>query len=184
MRRTYLAGLLPLLVCAGCAQTLQPQSFGDGTPEMQPLTFFSGHTHSHSIMETSGGEPEQLFENDGIGTVDTEGTLHLTQHFTYPDGKVQERDWIFHRTGDHTYEGTANDVAGTAHGEAYGNVFHLTFTLELSPGNSLKDVSLEEWMYLQPDGNAVNRVLVSKLGLTAAMVTEYFRHVPEDGHKP
>ncbi len=183
MRLSFIAVLLTLFACAGCSQTLTPQAFSDNTPEMQPLTFFSGHTHSDSIMETSGGEPEQVFKNDGLGTVGTDGTLHLMQRFTYSDGKVQERDWAFHRTGDHTYEGTANDVAGTARGEAYGNVFHLTFTLELSPGNSLKNVSLEEWMYLQPDGNVVNRVLVSKLGLTAAMVTEYFHHVSEDDHK-
>jgi hypothetical protein len=169
--------LIPLLSCLGCTTAMQPQDFEGRTPTMSPLQFFVGHTHSWGIVESASGEPTETFETDAIGTIDPDGTLHWPQHLTFSDGKVQERDWVFHKTGDHTYEGTANDVAGIAHAETYGNLFHLTFTLELTPGNSLKTVSMEEWMYLEADGSIVNRVLVSKLGLTAGMVTEYFRHL-------
>jgi hypothetical protein len=177
MRALNFALLLPVLACAGCAHTLQPQDFSGKTPELLPLQFFAGHTHSWGIVETAGGEPEETFETDAIGAVDADGILHWPQHLTFSDGKDQERDWQFRQTGDHTYEGTANDVAGTAHAEAYGNLFHLTFTLERSPGDALKNVAMEEWMVREQDGSVVNRIIVTKLGLTAAMGTEYFRRL-------
>jgi hypothetical protein len=113
-----------------------------------------------------------------VGTRDPDGTLHLHQDFLYADGKTNSRDWTFHQTGDHTFTGIAADVDGPAKGEAYGNLFHWTYDLELDPGNSLKNVAMEQWMYLQDDGTVVNRVTIRKLGLTVAMVTEYFRKLP------
>jgi hypothetical protein len=177
MRLIQLAVLIPLFACAGCAHTLQPQDFNGKMPELLPLQFFAGHTHSWGVVETAGGEPEETFETDAIGTVGADGTLHWPQRLTFSDGKVQERDWRFRQTGDHTYEGTANDVDGIAHAEAYGNLFHLRFTLERSPGNALKDVDMEEWMVREQDGSIVNRIIVSKLGLTVGMGTEYFRRL-------
>ena len=156
---------------------MQPRDFSEQIPQMLPMQFFAGHTHSWGIVETADGEPSEKFETDAVGTIDADGVLHWPQRLTFDDGKVQERNWVFRQVGEHSYEGTANDVAGTAEAEAYGNVFHLKFRLELSPGNSLKNVSMEEWMYLEDDGSVVNRVIVSKLGLTAGMVTEYFRHM-------
>ena len=137
MRSLKLACLLPLLACVGCANTLQPQDFKDQTPEIRPMQFFTGHTHSWGIVETGSGEPRERFETDAVGYVDADGALHWPQRLTFDDGTVQERDWVLRQTGEHTYEGTANDIAGTAHAEAYGNLFHLTFTLETTPGNSL-----------------------------------------------
>jgi hypothetical protein len=177
MRSLKLACLLPLLACVGCSSTLQPQAFKDQTPEIRPMQFFTGHTHSWGIVETGSGEPKERFETDAVGYIDADGSLHWPQRLTFADGKTQERDWVLRQTGHHTYEGTANDIAGTAKAEAYGNLFHLTFTLETSPGNSLKNVSMEEWMYLEHDGSIVNRVTVQKLGTTIGMVTEYFRRM-------
>jgi hypothetical protein len=177
MRLVRSACLLPLLVCMGCSTTLTPQDFAGHGPDLVPDRFFVGHVHSWGIVETADGQPTERFETDANGTLDADGTLRWPQTLTFDDGTVQQRDWVFHRTGDHTYEGTANDVDGVARGEAYGNLFHLKFTLETSPGNSLKNVQMEEWMIREPDGGVVNRVTVRKLGLTIAMVTEYFENL-------
>ena len=179
MRLPKLFAALSVLACAGCTTTLTPQDFSAGTPELQPLKFFQGHTHSWGVLETASGEPTQRFETDATGTLESDGTLHWPQRLTFADGTAQTRDWTLRRTGEHTYEGTANDVAGTAIGEAYGNLLHLTFTLETKPGNSLKNVTMEEWMVLEPDNTIVNRILIRKLGLTVAMGTEYFRQIGE-----
>jgi hypothetical protein len=157
---------------------MQPQDFTGRVPVMDPLAFFTGHIHSAGIVETATGAPDETFTTEMTGTRDPDGTLHLHQDFSFADGKKNSRDWTFRQTGDHTYEGTAADVDGPAKGQAYGNLFHWTYALELSPGNSLKTVSMEQWMYLEDDGTVVNRVTVRKLGLTVAMVTEYFRKLP------
>ena len=76
------------------------------------------------------------------------------------------------------YEATANDMVGTATGEASGRAFHWQWTLALSPGNSLKNVTMEQWWYLLDDGSMMNRTtVVSKLGYIAAEVTEHFAPV-------
>jgi len=67
-------------------------------------------------------------------------------------------------------------MIGAARGEAYGNVFHWSFRLALSPGNPLGNVRMTQWMYLQPDGRTmVNHTTIRKLGIVVAQVTEQFR---------
>ena len=63
---------------------------------------------------------------------------------------------------------------GTAVGEASGRAFHWQWTLALSPGNPVKNVTMDQWWYLQPDGSMLNRTTVRKLGFIAAEVTEHF----------
>ena len=68
-------------------------------------------------------------------------------------------------------------MVGTATGEASGRAFHWQWTLALSPGNALKNVTMEQWWYLLEDGSMMNRTVVSKLGFIAAEVTEHFAPV-------
>ena len=64
---------------------------------------------------------------------------------------------------------------GEARAEAYGNVFHLEFTLDVSPGNPLLRVHMSQWMYLQPDGRTmINRAVLTKGGVIVAQITEQF----------
>ena len=81
------------------------------------------------------------------------------------------------RTGPGRFEATANDMVGTAVGEASGRAFHWQWTLALSPGNSLKDVTMDQWWYLLDDGSMLNRTTIRKLGYIAAEVSEHFAPV-------
>ncbi len=67
-------------------------------------------------------------------------------------------------------------MVGSATGVTEGNSFHWTFTLALSPGHSLENVEMTQWMYLQPDGRSIlNYTTIRKLGLVVGKVTETFR---------
>ena len=157
---------------------MQPVDFAGATPTLDPLAFFTGHIVSSGMVETASGAPDEAFTSDMMGTRGPDGSLTLKQDFSFADGTKPTRVWTYHKTGDQTFEGTAADVSGPAKGEAYGNLFHETYTLELDPGNALKNVAMEQWMYLEDDGTIVNRVTIRKLGLVVAMVTEYFRKLP------
>ena len=102
----------------------------------------------------------------------------MVQHLTLGDGKAQTRDWHMRRIAPHRFEGTANDMVGTAKGEAAGPVFHWRWTLASSPGNPLLNATLDQWMYLMQGGAMVNRTTVSKLGFILTEVTEQFEHRP------
>ncbi len=89
----------------------------------------------------------------------------------------QQRHWRIRRVDAHRYEATANDVVGTATGEAYGNAFRWEYTVALKPGNPLYNVRSEAVDVLaggRPRRWSTGRA-VNKLGVEVAQVTEFFR---------
>ena len=165
--------LLPGLT-TGCA-TRSPESFSSGRPVMDPGRYFAGHTHSWGVFESPSRQPTKLF-----GTVTDghwqNGVLHFEQDINFAGGKTSHRSWLIRRVDAHHYTATGTGIVGTAHGEAYGNLFYLHFTMDLSPGNPLAHVGMTQWMYLQPDGRTmVNCDRITKAGVTVAEITEQFQ---------
>lgn len=162
------------VVLAGCASK-QVESFKDGRPLFRPEKYFAGKTHSWGVFETRSGEPTQLLHTETIGRWDG-SVLHFEQDLTFEHGRTMHRSWLVRRLDEHRYSATGTGIVGVAQGEAYGNVFHLDFTLDALPGNPLGRVQMSQWMYLQPDGvTLVNRDTLSKAGLIVAQITEQFR---------
>jgi hypothetical protein len=154
---------------------MKVSDFQQGRPEFQPTKFFAGRTNSFGVMEDGGGAPRQIVRTETTGRWEGD-TLRLEQDLTLGENKPQHRSWRIRKLDAHRYEATANDIVGTVQGEAYGNVFHWSFTLALSPGNPFANVSMTQWMYLQPDGKTmVNHSTIRKFGTVVAQVTEQFR---------
>jgi hypothetical protein len=168
---------LILAICAitfgGCASR-EAASFKDGRPLFDPGAYFRGRTHSWGIIESRGGEPSQVL------TTQTQGhwrgdTFHFEQDLAFEKGKRQHRSWRLRRVDAHHYTATGTGIVGEALGEAYGNVFHLGFTLDVAPGNPLLNVHMSQWMYLQPGGRTmINRDVLSKGAVVVAHITEQF----------
>ncbi len=171
IRFLALAGLLALTSCA----SMKVSDFAQERPRLDPVEFFSGETVSSGVMEGRGGAPTRRVTTHTAGH--REGsTLRLEQDLAFSDGSKQHRSWRIRRLDAHHFEATANDMVGTATGEAYGNVFHWSFTLALSPGNPLARVQMSQWMYLQPDGRTLlNHSTIRKFGIVVAQVSEQFR---------
>jgi len=168
------------LALAACGGGGGSERFADGTPRFEPEKFFAGRVRSWGVIEDRSAHPTRRFTTEIVGRPDGD-TLVIEQHFAFDDGTTQQRVWRLRRVDEHRYEATANDVVGPASGEAWGNLFHWRYKLALDPGNPLKNVRLEQWMYLQEDGETmVNRATISKFGVIAAEVTEFFRRVPTD----
>lgn len=180
-RHLLFAGTLVMLV--GCA-SMQPSEFARGKPVFDPAQFFTGHTKSFGVRENRGGAPVASVETETFGRWKGD-TLFLEQDLILGGGKPQHRSWRIRRLDAHHFEATANDVIGTIRGEAYGNVFHWSFTLALSPGNPLANVRMSQWMYLQPDGQTmVNHSTIRKAGVVVSQVTEQFRRDAAVRDKP
>ena len=170
-------GPLAVLALAGCSHALAVRDFAGSAPALDPLAFFTGHTHSWGVLENRAGAPTATLTTDGEGVLQ-DGVLHMHQTIAMSDGSVQHRDWQLARTGPGRYEGTASDMVGRARGEAAGRAFHWGFAIALSPGNPLETVRFEQWMYLMEDGSLVNRTTIAKLGVILAEVTERFTRRP------
>lgn len=169
--RTIFCSTAAALLVSGCA-SMKPSDFAANRPTFDPVAYFTGHTTSSGVLETRGGKPKERVMTETSGR--REGNvLVLEQDLHFSTRPTQHRSWRIRKLDEHRYEATANDMIGVARGEAYGNVFHWSFTLSLSPGNPLANVRMSQWMYLQPDGRTMaNHSTIRKFGFVAAQVTE------------
>lgn len=154
---------------------MTPTDFTGDKPIFEPEKFFAGHLHSWGVVENRSGAPTSRFTTDIVGRRDGNSVV-IEQHFAFDDGRRQDRTWRLQRIDAQHYEATANDVIGTATGIAAGNAFRWQYTLALSPGNSIENVQMIQWMYGVDDGSRMmNRVTVEKFGIIVAEVSEFFR---------
>lgn len=161
----------------GCSTPLPVSGFAGMPPAFDPVHFFTGHVRSWGVIEDRSGQPTSPVVTDCTGEADGPDGLRMTQRLTIGTDAPVTREWRMRRTGPGLFEATANDMVGTAIGEASGRAFHWQWTLALSPGNSLKDVTMDQWWYLLDDGSMLNRTTVRKLGYIAAQVSEHFAPV-------
>jgi hypothetical protein len=165
---------LLVLALAGCSDPLPVAGFRATPPALDPVRFFTGHVRSWGVLEDRSGQPTAIVTTDCLGSADGSDGLRMTQRLVVGDDAPVTREWRLHRVAPGRFEATANDMVGSAAGEASGNAFHWQWTLALSPGNALMNVTMDQWWYLQPDGSLLNRTTIRKLGIIAAEVTEHF----------
>lgn len=169
-----MALLSAMAAMLGACSSMQPREFAKSTPVFSPERYFEGPTSSRGFFETRSGAPRMAFATSAVGRREGDALL-LQQHFTFTDGRIQDRRWRVRRLDAHRYEATANDVVGTARGEVFGATFHWRYTVALAPGNPLSHVALEQWMTLQPDRRTVlNRGIIRKWGVRLGSVSEVF----------
>jgi hypothetical protein len=170
------AGLTLALSLLGCGEAIPVGEFRATEPAIDPIRFFTGHVRSWGVLENRSGQPTGVVTTDCMGEGDGD-TLDMTQRLSIGQDAPVTRIWRMRRAGPNRFEATANDMVGTAIGEAAGRAFHWTWTLSTSPGNRLKDVSMDQWWYLLDDGSLLNRTTVRKVGVILIEVSEHFAHV-------
>ncbi len=152
------------------------KSFENNSPRLELEEYFSGRTRAWGVFQSGLLGVHRQFTVDIEGVVNGD-TLTLTEDFVYADGETDRRVWNIRRTGEHSYEGTADDVIGSALGEIRGNALHWTYSLALPYGNSTITVKFDDWMFLQDEDTLLNQAKVSKLGIPVGEVTLFFQRV-------
>ena len=72
------------------------------------------------------------------------------------------------RLDNHHYTATLTDATGGVGAQAYGPVFHLAYALQGVPLGTM-----EQWLYLQPDGcTVVNEGVVRVAGFAVRRLSE------------
>ncbi len=153
---------------AGCTTPLAPQAFDGSSPVLRPEAFFAGVTRSTGVQEDRSGAPTRRFRVEGHGTARPDGALRLDQTVVFDGEPPQSRTWVLRPVDAHRYEATLTDASGPVEGEAWGNVFHLSYPMRAPIGGRM-----EQWLYLQPDGRTVvNEATISVAGLVVARLSE------------
>jgi hypothetical protein len=161
------------LLLWGCG-TMKAQDFDGKEPRLRFEEYFAGKTKAWGLFEDRLGNVRRAFTVDLNGRWDG-GVFVLEEDFSYDDGEKMRRDWRVTKTGEHTYEGRADDVIGVAKGEAYGNVASWRYVIDLPVGDGKWRVNFDDWMFLQPDGVLLNRAHVSRWGFWIGTVTIAFK---------
>ena len=178
MRKSLFVFILATSLTAGCNRQPEASASIGTIPTFDPIAFFAGRTRSWGVIENRSGAPTEAIVTNSHGETEATGRLRMVQRLTFQDGTTQQRDWLLWRSGPNRYDATANDMVGTAMGEANGSVFHWKWVLARSPGNAFMNVTMNQWMYRMADGSVTIRTTVSKLGFIVAEVTEQFVQEP------
>lgn len=153
---------------------MKPEDFAGSEPPLILEEYFAGKTRAWGLFEDRFGDIRRQFVVDIVGTWDGE-RLVLEEDFVYADGEIDRRVWRIRKIDDHHYEGTADDVVGTAKGIRYGNALNWRYQLDLPVKGRTWRVTFDDWMLLQPDGVLMNRARVTKWGLEIGQVTLTFQ---------
>ncbi len=173
MKNNVIAAFLSLFVLASCA-SLKPESFSSSTPLLNPVTFFGGHTHSTGVIESRSGKPSERITTQTAG-VFANGILHMEQDLHSENSQPTHRTFDLKIIDAHHVDATGSDVAGTAHGELYGNYFTWSFRLKIADKGLVQHVNMTQCMYLMPDGKTlIIRSIIRKFGIIVKEITEQF----------
>jgi hypothetical protein len=160
------------LALGGCStQTID--SYTTEKPVLDLQQYFNGVLDAYGVFtDRSGAVVKRFTVVMRCSWQGDEGVLD--EDFSYSDGTKQKRIWRLKKLADGRYTGTADDVVGTAQGQARGNAFYWTYTLSLPVDGSVYEVRFDDWMYLMTDTVMLNKATMSKFGVRLGEVTLSF----------
>jgi len=171
-----LALLLPMGLLAGCS-SVDIERYADTTPRLDIGEYFAGETRAWGMVQDYSGEVQRRFTVTIDGTLEGD-TLTLDERFTYDDGETDRRVWTFERQGPDRWIGSANDVEESVEARQAGHVFTMRYALPVEVSGREITFTMDDWMYLQPDGRLINRTAMKKFGITLAEITIVFDRSP------
>ncbi len=171
MKKTLSLFLIVLLT--GCAKNMEPQDFKNQKPRLVIEKFLSGNVKAWGILQNRSGKVLRQFSADLEGKWDG-SQLILDEKFNWSDGEVQTRQWKINKLDEHNYEGTANDVVGTAKGYSYGPAFKFEYVLLVPVKGKEIKIKFDDWIFKQDSNIAINRANMTKFGFKVAELTVMF----------
>ncbi len=164
---------LAAALLAGCAGPT-PADYAQETPVLDLKTYFNGPLKAHGIFTDRSGKMVRRFTVDLVGRWNGDDGV-LEEDFRYSDGQTRRRVWHLSRGADGRYTGRADDVVGSAQGQARGNALNWHYTLALPVDGKVWEVAFDDWMYLVDEHVMLNKARMSKLGITLGEVTLSFQ---------
>jgi hypothetical protein len=177
MMRRFALALATMTGLAACGSpSLDAEKLSDR--EFNLEEYFEGQSVAYGQFIDRFGSVQRRFKVEIDGEWDGE-TLTLTEQFRYDDGGTETRTWRLTKTGEETWEGTADGVQGIARGEERGDTFNWSYVIDLprASGETIR-VKFDDWMWLMEDGRLLNKAYMSKWGVRLGEVTIFFEKRP------
>ena len=158
-----------------------PQDYAGTGPQFDLKTHLSGEILSEGLIFGPNGKMTNSFVAEMFGEWDGD-TGTLSEHFTYSNGKVQDRKWFLTLGPDNTFTATADDIPGKATGVVSGSTIMMRYQIVLPEDAGGHQLSVTDWLYLTRDGVIMNRSEMRKFGIKVAELIATMR--PDTSAKP
>lgn len=135
--------------------------------------YFTGNIVAWGILQDYSNKVNRRFCVEIQGEWEDNNGI-LAEKFYFNDGEITYRNWQLTKNTDGSYNGTAEDVIGTAIGKHKGFAFQFTYTLLLTIDDENIEVTMDDWMYQLDEYRVMNKTAISKLGINVANVTLFF----------
>ena len=162
-----------LIMFSGCSGN-SLEEYKDTTPKADIQEYFNGPIKAWGIIQDRSGRVTRRFDIDMVGKWDGD-TGTLTEHFSYYDGKKQERVWTIKKLSDGGYEGTAADILDKATGRAEGSAVRWHYVMDLPVDDTTYRIKFDDWMWVMNDGVLINRSYLKKFGITVSELTIFMQ---------
>lgn len=171
LKFTALLGVLIMLNNCG-GNTLG--YYQDTAPKADIKAYFNGPIKAWGIVQDWRGRVVNRFDVEMVGSWQGD-TGTLTEHFTYYNGKKQDRVWTIKKLEDGSYEGTAGDIIDTAKGNTNGSAVQWNYVMDVPVDDTTYRLRFDDWMWAMNDGVLINRSYLKKFGLTVAELTLFMQ---------
>ncbi len=150
-----------------------PDDYSDG-PMFNMREVFNGPIECEGVIYGPTGRVTSRFEADFIASWDGNiGTVR--EEFRYDSGNVQHREWKFTLGNDGSMKAEAPDLVGVGTGQQHGSAVQLNYNIKLTDEAGGHVLAVNDWMYMIPNGNVMNRSQFRKFGIKVAELVATMR---------
>jgi hypothetical protein len=174
MKTIKLTAILGVLIMLSSCNNNSLNYYEGTAPKADIKTYFNGPIKAWGIVQDWRGRVVNRFDIEMVGKWEGD-TGTLTEHFTYFDGKKQERVWTIKKLPDGSYEGTAGDIIDKAIGNTTGNATRWNYVMDLPVDDTTYRIRFDDWMWLMNDGVMINRSYLKKFGITVSELTIFMQ---------
>lgn len=165
--------LILVKACFASFMAQVPDDYSDG-PMFNMREVFNGPIECEGVIYGPTGRVTSRFEADFIASWDGNiGTVR--EEFRYDSGNVQHREWKFTLGNDGSMKAEAPDLVGVGTGQQHGSAVQLNYNIKLTDEAGGHVLAVNDWMYMTPNGNVMNRSQFRKFGIKVAELVATMR---------
>ncbi len=148
--------------------------YASNIPKLDLPTFLSGKIVGYGIVEDYQSNITKRFDFYGFATWNG-NTGSFDEKIIYSDGNIESRVWSINKMNESTYEAINSDLIGKAQIKVVGNAMNWKYTMKIKVDNSRYKIDFDDWMYLMPNGQLINRNYFKKFGFTVGQLTLFMQ---------
>ncbi|MEO0344297.1 MAG: DUF3833 family protein [Pseudomonadota bacterium] len=173
----YIFVLFTLAILVGCKAVPTFEQPSLGGPKFDLEDYFRGNIKGYGQFQDITGKVRDRFEVDIATRWDGE-VLTLVEDFVYADGRTEQRIWRLTKTGDDTWDGRAEGVAGVAKGVEDADRFNFQYTIDLKTRDGgTQTLQFDDWLWRFNETRVLNKAYVAAYGIRVGTVTIWFERL-------